>query len=514
MFKVMIDNGADLEGKDGQGYTALHHAAWTDDQPLITLLLDQGANIETKSARHETALHMIGSPAKLEALRCLIDRGADINATALNEVTALHKAAFYGAHTLIELLHAKGALINKQTSYGSTALHLAVNGNSEELQKFGGPKTSGNPRMTSRDDERSTRTVQLLLAQNADPNIRDKSESTALKYAASNGKGTAISLLLDHGAEPDMQDQAGATALHRAICNSHNDSAMLLMDGGANVTVELDCGWSALHYAVLTDNTKMIEVLLQRGADINALDASRQTVLHLAASKGWKDATETLLRHTDIINANDIKGNTPLHLVGQRMTTPPNTASLSISPSSGNRALEDYQMQLMFLEQQKKRLMLKHPDPFSRLMTAYPKIHSKSSTVGPSGNHAQPHLQTRNEKLRIWAEQAQDMVLAYIPSKPEDHEAVAMMLIERGPIVEIGEYDRSVMLTLAAQNGNERLVHLLLVYGVNANRKDNSEKRARHWVIGTDLVSVDDILRGYGEDFDVPYASGNGLGIH
>jgi len=70
------------------------------------------------------------------------------------------------------------------------------------------------------------------------------------------------------------------------------------------------------------------------------------------------------------------------------------------------------------------------------------------------------------------------------------------------------------MLTLAAQNGNERLVHLLLVYGVNANRKDNSEKRARHWVIGTDLVSVDDILRGYGEDFDVPYASGNGLGIH
>ena len=56
--------GADVNARDHNGYTALHHAAARGDTALIHYLVSQGANVRVVSRRGQTTADMANGPVQ------------------------------------------------------------------------------------------------------------------------------------------------------------------------------------------------------------------------------------------------------------------------------------------------------------------------------------------------------------------------------------------------------------------------------------------------------------------
>lgn len=68
MARLLLDAGADVNGQGEDGYTALHAAAFNDDEELIRLLLQRGANPAVKGAEGKQAADLVHD----ERLRSLL----------------------------------------------------------------------------------------------------------------------------------------------------------------------------------------------------------------------------------------------------------------------------------------------------------------------------------------------------------------------------------------------------------------------------------------------------------
>lgn len=86
---LLLDQGADIEVTDEDGWTSLIWAACNGCCDAVELLLDRGANIEAVDGRGCTSLILTASSTYGKAVQLLLDRGANINAVNNNGHTAL-----------------------------------------------------------------------------------------------------------------------------------------------------------------------------------------------------------------------------------------------------------------------------------------------------------------------------------------------------------------------------------------------------------------------------------------
>jgi ankyrin repeat protein len=97
----------------GDGFTALHLAAFFGHAEAVLLLLDGGAdpNAVARSAQIGPVqpLHSAAATGRLECVRLLLANGADVNARQGGGFTALHAAAASSDTELARLLLAAGA---------------------------------------------------------------------------------------------------------------------------------------------------------------------------------------------------------------------------------------------------------------------------------------------------------------------------------------------------------------------------------------------------------------------
>ncbi|MDP6353429.1 MAG: ankyrin repeat domain-containing protein [Alphaproteobacteria bacterium] len=113
--RVLIESGADLEaiGRAGKNSgTALMWAAKKrGSRDLVELLLDSGAEVDGVDQYGRTALMMAARHGQLSSIRLLIARGADINAvnTLPTSRTALETAKKYQSRRVVRMLRELGA---------------------------------------------------------------------------------------------------------------------------------------------------------------------------------------------------------------------------------------------------------------------------------------------------------------------------------------------------------------------------------------------------------------------
>lgn len=353
VVKLLLDNGAAVDGLQQPGLTALHFAAGNGHKAIVDLLLAKGAKPGAQTGGGVTALHLAARKGYESVAKALLAAGAPVNAkTTAAETrdypstalpyrlttagqTPLHLAAAAGYAGLVESLLAKGAEVNLMDEAGRTPLSHAV-------------------------DKHYLPVAQLLVAAHANPNAG--SSHLPLTLAAFYGDMPALKLLLANGADPNLSTKlsadyynrvaglnssgGNATPLTAAVSQKHPDAVAELIGAKADPNGSTSGGYPLI-FSALSD-APTLKALLEGGAEPNALDREgtspllaavmreggqpavelllahkanvnlgrRQygwTPLHEAASRGNKAIAELLLKAGADVNARDRNGSTPLH---------------------------------------------------------------------------------------------------------------------------------------------------------------------------------------------------------
>ena len=119
-------SASDVNGKDQNGKTPLHYAAWKGHKEIAELLIANGADVNAKDDRGRTPLHFAAFRGHKEVAALLIAKGADVYAKAKGDWTPLYYAALYGHKEIVELLIAEGADVNAKDVDGDTPLDMAT----------------------------------------------------------------------------------------------------------------------------------------------------------------------------------------------------------------------------------------------------------------------------------------------------------------------------------------------------------------------------------------------------
>lgn len=157
-----------------RGCTPLGLAAFKGDIARIKALLGKGADINGQDMAGRTALHLAVLNERVDVVRTLLEAGAEVDITDQRfGFRPLHLSARKGNAGVSELLVRYGADLDAQSLRGKTALHLAViNGH--------------------------LAVVTILLKYLARVDICDSNNRTPLQYAESNGHTEIVGLIREH----------------------------------------------------------------------------------------------------------------------------------------------------------------------------------------------------------------------------------------------------------------------------------------------------------------------------
>jgi ankyrin repeat protein len=85
----LLNSGADVNGRDKEGDTALMGASFWGHLDVVKLLLEKGASVNAKIKDGQTPLMAATDQGNLEVTKLLLERGADVNAMDEEGGTAL-----------------------------------------------------------------------------------------------------------------------------------------------------------------------------------------------------------------------------------------------------------------------------------------------------------------------------------------------------------------------------------------------------------------------------------------
>ena len=228
--RTLLDSGADVNGTQVDGMTALHWAVYHDDSVTASLLMQSGADVGAANRYGVTPISLAATNRNADVVRLLLDAGADANATL---------------------------------SGGETVLMTAARAGSAEA-------------------------VTALLAGGGDPNARERRDQTALMWAAAEGHASVVDVLIGAGADVHNSLKSGFTPLFFAVRGGHLEAVRTLLEAGVGVNEVLqrvkegpeaflnsvskrpvDDGTSPLLLAVRNGHFELAVALIEAGADPN-----------------------------------------------------------------------------------------------------------------------------------------------------------------------------------------------------------------------------------------------------
>ena len=324
-------------------------AAASGNRELINVLLDAGADIDVKSswwAGGTSALqHATGSMLNYnkELAEYLIQRGATIDAHAA--------AGLDMSETLAELIREDPEVVNASGSDGMSPLHFAATPRIAELLLANGADINlrdrdhnGTPAQWTM--RRRPKVCHYLLQQGAEADIvlycamgdveRAKAEFEKnlellkLRINVKSPKGYIIPTLKSQDLDSQQTDevpgghvyayQVGPTMplLEIALQSQQPAIVDLLIDAGYEINLR---DW----YVLVGQGPKQFDTLLKeflaKGWDINARQKHRHGMwapLHWVAQRGLPHGILCLLENGADPNITDDKGRTPIHIIAQK----------------------------------------------------------------------------------------------------------------------------------------------------------------------------------------------------
>jgi ankyrin repeat protein len=196
---------------DDNGRTALSFACEKGDLEIVEFLLYKGASLRSRDKKHQfTPLHWAALQDHKTVAAAVLKVGAESN-DQLAACTPLSIAACTDSRAASQLLLAEGADPNlRDAHYGRAALHFAAAYGRKDI-------------------------VELLWSSGADLNITERQYGhTPLHFAARYGQLVAAELLVHRGARLNLPDKTyGRTPLSWAIGGRHREVAKFFVEVGA-----------------------------------------------------------------------------------------------------------------------------------------------------------------------------------------------------------------------------------------------------------------------------------------
>ena len=278
--RTLLQQGADVDARQGDGSTALHWASYWDHPETAALLIRAGSEVNATNDLGVTPLWAACENGSAAMAETLLAAGADPNLALPFGETPLMTASRTGNADVVSRLLAAGADVDDATEEGAsgaqTALMWAV-------------------------AQQHPAVVEVLLAHGADVNARSTTFTetvktistyanyglqcvpreecyitevrsggfTPLLFAARVGDLASARLLVAAGADVNQAAPDGASALAIAALSGHGTVGAYLIERGADPNAA-GGGYAPLHAAILHRDPVLAEALLAAGADANA----------------------------------------------------------------------------------------------------------------------------------------------------------------------------------------------------------------------------------------------------
>lgn len=207
VLKLFIERGARIEDVDNEGKSALAHAIANSsmENAAILLLIEAGANIEEKDLRGEAPLMKACQGSRpTDKLKLLIEHGARVDDVDNEGRSALAHAITTGIYEAIEPLIEAGADVNRKDKILRTTPLM------EACSILG-------------DD--GVKRSKLLLEKGVSIDDVDITRRSALAFAATYGHIEIVNLLLEAGADINRKDLTGETPLLKA-CHGRSENSL------------------------------------------------------------------------------------------------------------------------------------------------------------------------------------------------------------------------------------------------------------------------------------------------
>lgn len=180
----------------------LFDAAKGGDLAEIRRLLQDGADVNAKDKNGYTPLHITAATGDKDAAELLITKGADVNGEGSVYMTPLGVAAMFDRVEVAELLIAKGADVNGKCSVG-TPLDTAVQFGKKNIGMFlisQGASADNALLQASQSGEDNWDMIEWLISMGANVNGRHKDGTALLQKAICLNNKVLVELLKKHGA--------------------------------------------------------------------------------------------------------------------------------------------------------------------------------------------------------------------------------------------------------------------------------------------------------------------------
>lgn len=205
--RIYIQDGADVNAPDADGYPPLHRAVESGNKNIVSLLLEAGADLNEKSRAKTTPVYHAASAGQARMVNHLIDLGADVNRSG-----AVYAAVQGGHLEIARRLLAAGGDPEKTGAKLLTPLFAAV----------------------VREDVEA---VRLLLQAGANPlSVGDSGRviETPWSVAKSRGNREILALLeeyIDTGGSPPEPDEEEQAKPESTVAAAETSAAAAMADG-------------------------------------------------------------------------------------------------------------------------------------------------------------------------------------------------------------------------------------------------------------------------------------------